>query len=232
MSKVIRISDSIFSRLQQYSVPLIDSPASVIERILDFYDKNYLPVDEDMIKKKTRTFPFERREMIGLYLAPANKENFDATIINAQPLSIVKSILPREEFEEIELNFKGKKYFRCWAMTKNSRSKFSSMKNGDIVLFTCKGTGQFSHCGKVICKLENAILGKKLWSVVPGLPWELIYFLDDLHEINISKEKVVSSIGYDQGYVVPGVIRVSSERVENIINLYGSISNFLSKLSS
>ena len=38
MSKVIRISESIFRRLQQLAVSLVDTPGSVIERLLDFYD--------------------------------------------------------------------------------------------------------------------------------------------------------------------------------------------------
>jgi len=40
LSKVIRISQSIFERLQKLAVPLEDTPADVIERLLDFYDAN------------------------------------------------------------------------------------------------------------------------------------------------------------------------------------------------
>lgn len=38
MSRVIRISENTFQRLQRVAVPLEDTPASVIERLLDFYD--------------------------------------------------------------------------------------------------------------------------------------------------------------------------------------------------
>ncbi len=38
MGKVIRISDSIFRRLQKLATPFEDSPANVIERLLDHYD--------------------------------------------------------------------------------------------------------------------------------------------------------------------------------------------------
>ena len=38
MSKVIRIPESVFQRLQQLAVPLVDTPASVIARLLDFHD--------------------------------------------------------------------------------------------------------------------------------------------------------------------------------------------------
>ena len=40
MYKGIRISQSIFERLQKLAVPLEDTPADVIERLLDFYDAN------------------------------------------------------------------------------------------------------------------------------------------------------------------------------------------------
>jgi hypothetical protein len=38
MSRVVRISETSFQRLQKLAVPLEDTPSSVIERLLDFYD--------------------------------------------------------------------------------------------------------------------------------------------------------------------------------------------------
>lgn len=38
MSRVIRIPESTFQRLQKLAAPLVDTPASVIEKLLDFYD--------------------------------------------------------------------------------------------------------------------------------------------------------------------------------------------------
>ncbi len=35
---VIRISDPVFGRLQKIAAPFVDTPASVIERLLDFYE--------------------------------------------------------------------------------------------------------------------------------------------------------------------------------------------------
>ena len=37
---VIRISDPVFGRLQAIATPLVDTPASVIEKLLDFYDSH------------------------------------------------------------------------------------------------------------------------------------------------------------------------------------------------
>lgn len=39
MSKVIRISNQIFTRLQDIAEPFTDTPATVIERLLDFYEE-------------------------------------------------------------------------------------------------------------------------------------------------------------------------------------------------
>ncbi len=37
---VIRISDQVFSRLQKLAEPFVDTPGIVIERLLDYYEKN------------------------------------------------------------------------------------------------------------------------------------------------------------------------------------------------
>lgn len=239
MSKVIRISDSIFSRLQQLSTPLVDTPASVIERVLDYYEKSHQLEAQNASQYKasgtranTSASAKHELDITGLYLAPANEENLEATIIGSKRIDLAESHLTQEQFNELKQALNGKEKFRCWAMTKNSRSKFNVMNVGDLVLFTSKGTGRFSYSGRVICKLESAQLGKALWSVVPGLPWELVYFLDDVTHINVPKENLVRALGYDQGYVVPGILRVSSERVKNVVSMYGSIPNLITKLSS
>lgn len=40
MMPVIRISDEVYGRLQKHATPFVDSPASVIERLLDAYETN------------------------------------------------------------------------------------------------------------------------------------------------------------------------------------------------
>lgn len=40
MSSVIRISDSAFQRLQALAEPLVDTPASIIDRVLDYYEQH------------------------------------------------------------------------------------------------------------------------------------------------------------------------------------------------
>ncbi len=231
MSKVIRISDSIFKRLQQLSTPLIDTPATVIERILDFYEQRQNPTMNSSKIDDPGDFTIKTYDDVGLYLAPASEDNLQTSILGSIPISVAEAYLDTFQLAELKTALNGKDKFHCWAMTKSRRSQFNQMNPGDIVLFSSKGTGRFSYKGKVICKLQSAALGNALWSVVPGMPWELIYFLDDIEKINIDKEKLVIALGYDQSYVVPGVVRVSEERMKHAAKHYGRVEELLMKLA-
>lgn len=233
MSKVIRISDSIFSRLQKISTPLVDSPGSVIERILDYYEKS----QPDNIAKRQDSeggnyMAVSAETETGLYLAPANKENLEATIINPVPFSVANKYLNTNQASKLKLALTNTEEFRCWAMTKSSRPKFNSMNNGDYILFTLKGTGKFSYFGRVIYKVESLKLGQALWSIVPTLPWELIYFIDEIVHVDIDKERLIKALGYNDGYVVPGIVRVNSERIEQLAHKHGSILKFIRSITS
>ena len=64
MSPVIRITDEVFERLQRVATPLVDTPASVIGRLLDFYDthqKSMVPVPAP-VKTQSSGFHSEARK--------------------------------------------------------------------------------------------------------------------------------------------------------------------------
>ena len=46
------------------------------------------------------------------------------------------------------------------------------------------------------------------------------------------KGRLVSALGYQSNYVVPGIIRVNPPRVSMILTRYGSIENFLEEVGS
>ncbi|MCA9735501.1 hypothetical protein KC799_25410 [candidate division KSB1 bacterium] len=52
MSPVIRISDEIFQRLQKHATPLVDTPATVIEKILDYCENGEI-IESRKITKST-----------------------------------------------------------------------------------------------------------------------------------------------------------------------------------
>ena len=222
MSKVIRISEETFTRLQEISEPLVDTPASVIARLLDHYSGT-IPAKVEVNNMGS----LNSINAQGLFLAPASQENIHATILNTKPLEFAKNYLDPSEYEALKLALTGNNSFHCWAMTKNSRSRYDAMLIGDMVLFTSKGSGKFSYAATVVHKVENIRLGEALWSVVPGLPWELIYFLEDVRAINIPKEKLIRVLGYSPGYVVPGIIRVDTTRIIKALGNHKSLDEML-----
>ena len=60
MSRVIRIPESIFERLQHLAAPLVDTPASVIERLLDYYDSQEKGSVDEVKKPKVPKDPSDR----------------------------------------------------------------------------------------------------------------------------------------------------------------------------
>jgi hypothetical protein len=101
------------------------------------------------------------------------------------------------------------------------------MTRGDVVLFSLKGTRQFDFKGTVIGTVESIELGDALWPVTAGLPWSLIYLLDDVWSIRVRKPALNIALGYDADYRVPGVIRVNADAVRQALVKYGSMDELL-----
>ena len=49
---------------------------------------------------------------------------------------------------------------------------------------------------QVVGKTENRTLGDLIWPVVGENPWELIYFLRNVRQIRIPKDKSLPALGY------------------------------------
>jgi len=167
---------------------------------------------------------------MNLFLVPASSENIRATIARSVDIEIARQHLNPAQFENLKRVLGSRRSFNCWAMTKSKISVFKSMNPGDIVLLSIRGTGRFDYKATVVTKLECRQFGESLWNVVPGKPWELIYVLEDVSRIELSKEKVVRSLGYRPNYQVPGVTRVKPEYMRNIANKYDSIDGFLNAM--
>lgn len=216
----IHLSQAVFRRLQALAEPLVDTSEAIIVRLLD----------EHYARAKGRpALPDGKAsEERSLFLAPASSENLRATIDRSVTLASVESILDAESVNRLRAAVGDRSTFRCWAMTEAKRAVFAQMKPGDLVLLAPKGSGQFRYQGTVVGKLECQALGQRLWPVQNGSPWSLIYLLDQIKRPTISKEALVRELGYDPGYVVPGVARVSDEHLEAAIRRYGSLEKVLS----
>ena len=90
MSRVIRISEAIFRRLQKLAIPLEDTPASVIQRLLDFHDSH-----QDRDVKKT-SYPIGQAQ-------PLRTDRFEKQGDETSLLSRV----PRQRGVSIEIDGNG-----------------------------------------------------------------------------------------------------------------------------
>ncbi|WP_438026381.1 HNH endonuclease [Sorangium sp. So ce233] len=112
-------------------------------------------------------------------------------------------------------------------MTVTKRRTFDAMVPGDDVLMTTKGTGRFTRYAQVTFKVENRGLGEHLWPVRGERPWELIYFLRNIREIDVDKSKLVADLGYEPTFQVFGAIRVQDEMLQHFESIHGPVAEWL-----
>lgn len=227
MSKVIRIEDEIFGRLQNHAEPFVDTPSSVIEKLLNYYESSQS--QPEMAHAHTSQ---DRKEnpVRNIFLAPASDENIQKTIRGSVRLTSIAHLLSEEERQVLQSSTKNTEALKCWAMTEGSRSKFNEMAPGDLVLFTAKDSGRFQYSGEVVSKIDSERLGKHLWDFVPTKPWKLVYFLDNIQAININKTRLIAALGYNKNYVVPGITKVNPIARDTVLAQYGTIESFIASI--
>ena len=230
MAPVIRISDEVFQELQQLSVPLVDTPNSVIERLLQIAKSASGHAQRDTPAsppRSTGNVVTTGQGVPGVFLAPASEENIRRTVAHAVPLSRIEGRLDAATFARLKLLLGGRSEFHAWAMTGSSRGTYNKMRDGDIVLFVPNGTGRFTYRAMVAGKIESEQLGELLWPIDPAHPWSLVYLLDDVRSINLSKQRLVTELGYDPSFRVYGITRVKAELVSRAAVRHGSLDNLL-----
>lgn len=162
-----------------------------------------------------------------LFLAPASGENLESTVRKSVYLKDIESRLDLATLTKLRAILSESSSFRCWAMTSPRRSFFNKMRAGDLVLFTPRGTGRFKYQARVSAKLESQPLGDLLWTVVPGKPWSLIYFLEDVKSVEIGKQRLIAELGYNPTFDVPGITPVDSSKLRAAIVRHGSLEGLL-----
>ena len=142
---------------------------------------------------------------MSVLLVPATRKNLEKSIERRVDYDFAKEYLPESFLHDI-IQQSGNEGIRCWAVTKNKRSLYESIRNGDEVLLTEKGTGLFTHYGIVVGKIQNESFGKALWPISGINPWEYIYFLASIQRIQIAKKTLVAQLGYNESFAVAGSI--------------------------
>lgn len=153
---------------------------------------------------------------MGLLLAPATAENLQKSIENSIDISFARKYLSNGFVDEI-LKYSGGEGIRCFALTKNSKPTYDKINNGDEVLFSKKNTGLFTHYGVVIGKVHNVDFGENLWPELGKNPWEYIYFVGNITQVNIDKKALLTKLGYKENFVLPGIAFCSEEKTKDLV---------------
>lgn len=235
MSPVIRISEDVFRRLQRLSEPLVDTPSAVIDRVLACYEGNNR-MERKTNDRRTQTPPFPSSEQrptpskadFSLFLVPATQPNLGVTIENGVSLVLARQHLPETEYINLRAALPGHREIHCWAINQTKKTVFDQMSIGDWVLITESGTGKFNYRGEIRHKLKSEPLAQKLWPTSNGKPWKYIYILDDVQLISIGKKRLVTALGYEPSFWVPGHIRVNPANLKQALEQYGSLDEVLS----
>jgi hypothetical protein len=146
---------------------------------------------------------------------------------------ILEENLPPSQVAEVKTAYDDGQAIRCWAMTKQKRSIFDQMQQGDIVLFSINGTGKFSYMSSVVMRMDcPRNFGEAIWPYIPNNPWTLVYFLKDVTRKEIDKRSLTTALGYSPKYWLPGTVLVRPERLQKLTDSYGSIPQALDALTA
>lgn len=131
-----------------------------------------------------------------IWLAPGTQANINKSIDQNVPWSFIERYLNPVDVKKVKEGADNTGAY-CWAMTEGSQSHFDSMMTGDEVLITPRGTGLFTRYAQVYHTAVNANFGIALWPNAGEKPWKNLFFLRNIHKIELSKHSILSQAGYN-----------------------------------
>lgn len=107
-----------------------------------------------------------------------------------------------------------------WGVTAGKRNqnktKWSRLKAGDVVLLYRKRKLFFRS--RILDLVHSPSLAKTLWgTTADGDTWEYIYFLDELHSIDISIDDYNAALGYKPTNIIQGFQVHTDEQAERLL---------------
>jgi hypothetical protein len=97
-------------------------------------------------------------------------------------------------------------------------TKWGRANPGDLVLFGARN--RYFLSGLITHKMRSVQVAERLWGVneADGLTWELIYFLDDLRDIDVSYRQFNAAVGYAPAYIAREFNVLSEEQGQAYID--------------
>jgi len=147
-----------------------------------------------------------------LYVVPVGEgwiEQFNETVESPIPI-------PDEAPEDLQREEKT----RIWGTTegRQKRTFFEEMEPGDPLLFY--NEGEFFAAGRAGTAFEDPDVGESLWTNEDS---RFIFTVEDYQEISVSRERIATLLGYEEGWAPYRFLRVSQDAANSLLQQYNSI---------
>ena len=158
---------------------------------------------------------------------PEARSHLESSIINPADRSIVISSFPSHQQSSLKKIYDEEAGFYAWGAipgAKNTKT-WGNLNKGDWVL--CVYGKEYRFISRIKAKYNNHECAKKIWGVdSKGDTWQLMYFLTrPIQPINGSVPTENLDEYLHKSYL--GFTQISSPRLQEISNVYGSVDNFI-----
>jgi predicted HNH restriction endonuclease len=118
----------------------------------------------------------------------------------------------------------------AWGCQPNMEPQWSHMEKGDYVMFYARG--KFISVGELIFKKKSDDLALALWPQNKDThqPWSCVFFVDNLHEIDLPLSDFKQITGYEFN-MIRGFMPVK-KGLNKIVEQFGSSENFINSITS
>ncbi|NNU77564.1 HNH endonuclease [Clostridium estertheticum] len=160
-----------------------------------------------------------------ILLVPASIENTKATLINHVPIDLLKTYINKTLINDLLLSaIDGK--INLFAVTETLSYIYNKIAVNDLAIFSVSGTNKFNYIGTIIGKTISTTLGRKLWPYKISKPWNYIYFLTDIKEIEVDKKFLLKKLGYSEKFELPKTSILENKRLDLFTKMYGDVLDY------
>ncbi len=145
---------------------------------------------------------------------PEAQAHYHKTVITGIPSKEIRKLDP----EAVSISSGAEAVSRIWGveLRELNLSRWGRLQPEDIVLFF--DGKSYVSIARVSRKTRNAALARVLWGVgKEGKTWELVCYLTNLTETQLSKSQVDRIFGYDPDFGPRGVMIVDEKKVQSFL---------------
>jgi hypothetical protein len=163
---------------------------------------------------------------MAIYLAPRSgeqsAENFKKTVEGGYRKSELASFLSDADKSALA----SREILYIWGNRPGGKGPWENMQIGDYIFFYQKGF--ITYTSKLLHKTHNKPLADSLWGIdESGQSWEYVFFADELTPVRIDYSLMKTLAGYKPNAVVQGFQSYNEVGLNNVIEQYGSVNNFI-----